>query len=516
MGLFSLLGKALAWVFKIIALPFVKLKQSPQGGRILRWALHALAILVILVGLGVLNYALDLAQVLRVPVPALRQVWLPLLFALVYLLCWQGWWLWKLFQTRVEPSAFPDLDAAWSNVRQRLEQAGIDLNAKPLFLLLGHPHGLEQSLFNATRQPLVIPLVPRDPDAPFRVCATAEGIYVSCSNTSLLGSYATEIRSLIAEETSTENTSWNDYAATTATSDDELVAHEGGIAVTSPPTPTIKAAPIHRRQRVSTLRDVQQLEAQLARLRHVCRLIEADRKPYCPLNGLVLLIPFEATTDEFEANQVATLIEQDLKVVDEVMQVSCPLVVTVCDLEQVQGCHELLARFPDEQRHRRLGLRFPHVVTCDRDHVPHMIEQGIKWIADNLLPPLVYRLLQIQPNQTPDSQNVWHGNARLYQFLQTIRNRQASLARIILRGVWNDGRSPWLLSGCYFLATGSDAAREQGFVADLFPQLHEMQNRVAWTEQALADNHACQRWTRVGYAMLATFLVGIVTLVLDL
>lgn len=518
MGLFSMLGKPLKWLFQIVAMPFVKLKQSPYGGRALRWTLHILAISAILVGLGFLNYLLDLAQVLRVPVPVLRQVWLPLLFGLIYLLSWQGWWLWKLIHTRPEPSAYPDLDAAWTGVKQRLDQTGLDLSSMPVFLLLGQPRGLDQSLFNATRQPLVMPLVPRDPDAPIRVCATAEGIYVACAGTSLLGSYAAEIRDAAADTPTDDDAQWNEYPSSTSpeptTSDD--AANESSVAVASPPSVATTSQRVRPRRRVSTLSDPRQLEAQLSRLRHLCHLIEEDRKPFCSLNGLVLLIPFEATEDEFEANQVATLIEQDLMVVEEVMQVSCPLIVTVCDLERVPGCRELLERFPDEQRHRRLGLRFPHVVPCDREHVPRMIEQGIKWIADGLLPPLVYRLLQSNQAGASDTGQVWQGNANLYRLLQTIRERQQGLARIVLRGVWNDGRSPWLLSGCYFLATGTDALREQGFVADLFPQLHEMQNRVAWTPQALADNRDSLRWSHIGYGLLGAFLVGVISLALYL
>ena len=92
MGLFTNIWMGLKWLFKLIATPLAKIK--PGGGRVVgqvvRWGLHALFVIGILVGLAILNYQLDLQKLLRVPWPVLGKTWLPLLFSLVYLLAWLG------------------------------------------------------------------------------------------------------------------------------------------------------------------------------------------------------------------------------------------------------------------------------------------------------------------------------------------------------------------------------------------------------------------------------------------
>jgi hypothetical protein len=94
------------------------------------------------------------------------------------------------------------------------------------------------------------------------------------------------------------------------------------------------------------------------------------------------------------------------------------------------------------------------------------------------------------------------GNMRRYQFLCQVRKRESRLCRILTRGI-NPGVSPWQLRGCYLAATGADAARQQAFVAGIFPPLANLQNAVAWTPAALREDRAYGIWTCLGYAGLA-------------
>src|SRR4051812_17715686 len=80
-------------------------------GPLARRVLHVLTVVLILVALGVANVVFGLDRYLRVPLAPLtwlREVWLPILFLLIYSLCWIGWYLWRLLGPDQELSEFPD------------------------------------------------------------------------------------------------------------------------------------------------------------------------------------------------------------------------------------------------------------------------------------------------------------------------------------------------------------------------------------------------------------------------
>ena len=58
------------------------------------------------------------------------------------------------------------------------------------------------------------------------------------------------------------------------------------------------------------------------------------------------------------------------------------------------------------------------------------------------------------------------------------------------------------LSGCYLAATGT-VRRGQGFLTDLFAQLFEGQNFVAWTQQAVRGERRLAWMTLLGYIVTA-------------
>jgi len=261
-------------------------------------------------------------------------------------------------------------------------------------------------------------------------------------------------------------------------------------------------------RRAEVLREAELLEHYTERLDHLCHLIAEARRPYCPLNGVLALIPFAATQSDLSSHEWALLLENDFQVVRRSTQVGCPVMAAVCDLEQAPGAEELLGRFPDQQRQRRLGVALPEVAACDADALPQLLDDAAEWICDALVPPLVYRLVGVGASDGGDAGDV-ESNARLYQFLCAIRNRRERLGRLLRRSMAADRDNTWSVAGCYLMATGTDVRRQQGFVGGIFPQLHELQNDVAWTAQALADDRAYRRWATAGYAGLATAVAAV-------
>src|SRR5262245_52358647 len=120
-----------------LLVPFLARAGDVRGWpRWLRWAVHALALAAVLVGLWFLGQLLDLERLVEAPWPPLRRAWLPLVFLLCYALIWLGWWIWELLGLREERSEFPDIDDAWAEARDALDKAGIDVTDVPLFLVL--------------------------------------------------------------------------------------------------------------------------------------------------------------------------------------------------------------------------------------------------------------------------------------------------------------------------------------------------------------------------------------------
>jgi hypothetical protein len=491
-----------------LLLPFLAKARTPSSwSPWLRWTAHVVLLAAVLVGLGYLNWLFDLERVLRAPWPVLRKIWLPMLFFLVYLLGWLGWWLWQLLGSEEKTSAFPDIDAAWHEALQSLDRAGIDLTEAPLFLILGQPRGTEESLFAAAQLPLQVRHVPRRPGAPLHVYASREGIYVTCAGASLLGRLA----GLLAEETAEE------IADTEPMREMEPVGErrskvgslhwqsvpepgEGAAVAVSPEVGEgLVAPPPVRKRRPPLLQSSGEVELCTARLRHVCHLITRARRPYCPVNGVLLLIPWSASDAEPEAQQTARACRHDLQVLREALHVQCPVFGLVCDLETVPGVSDLVSRLPPGQAGQRFGRGYPLVPELDATAVPDMLQSGVHWVCDTLFPSVVYKLFRYETPGADGPTDWLAANTRLYQLLGELRQRQQRLGAILARGVVAPDSSSTLFGGCYFAATGHDA-NHQAFVAGVFPLLTENQNFVRWTDEALAEEAAYRRWTVYGYA----------------
>ncbi len=557
MGIFAMIGRGFALVGKAAMFPVKSVRGSHTASLWFRWTMHLLCLAGVLVGLAILNQAVGLESVVRSPWPALRALWLPLLFVLVYALAWFAWWLRKLLAMPRQESPHPDIDAAWNEALAALDHAGISLERTPLFLILGRTAAPEPSLMTSTGLAFTVSQTPRGKDAPLHVSANEQGIYVTIAENSLLGRQAELFAAHAAEESrlarlahrgnqaasfdSLPSGDWategfdsaSDFNARGANSAVEsLDALQQGLAdfsaasdspaptqsapaassspvgsataVLAPPTAPA-AAPRPRHAAPRLLKEIDEIEAISARLRYVCSLIVRTRRPYAPINGVLCLVPLAATEGATQANQTAVLLQRDLDTLREGLQVRAPLYLLVCDLEQAPGCRQLLERFPEEQRHRRLGAMLPYLAPCDHCRAPEVAAQALQWVIRSLIPALAYRLVRFgQPGQEVRDHQ---GNVRIYQFVDSLRQREPRLQRIVERGVLASAPYHWQLQGCFLAATGCDAVREQGFAEGFFPQLLDTQDQLAWSEVALAEDLGCRRWTTIGWTSLGIFLL---------
>src|SRR5438128_2414915 len=99
--------------------------------------LHLLLVLGILTLMWWLNRVYDVGYFLQAVPTAYRQFFLPVLFLLVYALCWLFYWLLRLLGEEEAEAEFPDVAAAWRDAVHQLDRAGVALADAPLFLILG-------------------------------------------------------------------------------------------------------------------------------------------------------------------------------------------------------------------------------------------------------------------------------------------------------------------------------------------------------------------------------------------
>src|SRR4051812_2836410 len=395
---------------------FAKARDLRHPGPRLTWALRLLVLASILVLLGFVNYWARLESVLRAPLPILRRVWLPLLFLLIYLMSWLSWWLWELLTADRGESEFPDIDRAWEAALVALDHASIDLTQAPLFLIFGSPIGTEEALFNATRLPFEVGRTPRGSDAPLHVYANRDGIYLTCPGASLLARQAALLAEAPPEVATAPAPAMAMAAAAAAPSPFEpgvlgrrLDRPEGGGGDgggggdESPPPSGDATMPQPRRRPASLLADAAEVDRLSARLQHLCRLIVRSRRPYCPVNGILFLIPFAATESAAEADEIGAICQRDRALARDILQVHCPAFALICDAEEIPGFRTFLGRFPEEQREKVLGLDFPLVPIVDESGFAAMIGDGVRWVDQVLIPTLVYRLWRIEEADRKDA-----------------------------------------------------------------------------------------------------------------
>lgn len=234
---------------------------------------------------------------------------------------------------------------------------------------------------------------------------------------------------------------------------------------------------------------------QLQRLSFVCQLIRRKRQPLCPVNGMLVLLPYESIESrDDEVEEVERAIKADLMAVQRVLELRCPVTSLVTGLERSKGFRELVRRVGrDRAAVQRFGRRF------DVRSLP--VPEELEALTAHLCGAFedwVYALFREEEALTRT------GNTRLYGLLCQVRtNLKTRLAEVLAGGFAYNERQPdeepIPFSGCYFAATGESEDR-QAFVRGVFEKLAEEQEQVEWTRRALVND---RRFLGLAYTFFA-------------
>jgi hypothetical protein len=521
--------------------------QKARGsGGMPRWlyvVLHVLVVAVFLAGLLWINIAFaSIPENISAP-KWQRNSWLPIIILLIYFLCWMSYWLWKLLVSSEEGPYFPDIEAAWEKAKMALHRAGIGFTDQPLLLILGQPEDDEKALFQAAQLTLQVQQTPSSPDpprpdTPLHIYATRDATYVTCAGASLLGCHARFLagKPMLGDKTlprydevsNEEDEKFKTIAANAKhdviTADMAKMFHDAereGRPLDKLTKPVKRKLRADMRKGKSPLKNPALIAYEAARLRFLCQLLVRDRRPYVPVNGILLLIPFAGCDSEEDAMFTAVALQRDLAITRTTLQVDCPHFALVCDMETAEGFDESIQHFEPDERLRRLGqrcplnpdLRDPATREPARDGVTRMLTSLAEWLCQSFMLDRVYKLFQIEKADAPDRAELVRKNGRLFLLGYELQVRRPRLATILSHGLAQKAAAgPLLFGGCYLAGTGSDLESEQAFVRGPLARLDEEQNNVYWTQATLAEEAVYAFWVNIGWNVIVTVVAGVVIL----
>lgn len=158
-------------------------RETVESTALVRWCLHLALWTCLIAALWQINRAGGVERVLRSSWPILHGAWLPLLGLSIYVLGWLCRGLWLALRSDPLPSAFPEVESAWSASCAALEQANIPLRRTPVYLVLGSLDA-EMDLFLQARG--ARPMAPKAA-APFHMFAEKNAIVIVASGVTRLG-----------------------------------------------------------------------------------------------------------------------------------------------------------------------------------------------------------------------------------------------------------------------------------------------------------------------------------------
>ncbi len=516
MFLFRWIGKMFMGFFGLLTPMFSMAKGLGRPNSAIRWVVHAVLMLLILALLAFIQYWYEIGRYIFAPHLLLRMLWLPLVGVMVYINIWLLWLVWRLYDPKPGPSLWEDIDFSWEQVTAAINRVGMDPTKVPLFLVLGRPGSGFGSLFEAARIPLEVNGIPESQLAPFQVYAGKQAIFVVSSDTCLLGALSARVTSHLTTLEGNPNISGMFKSGLFKSSGGESapVSPEGANIVTSPLTETTGDGAQEVLRPIT--RDPEMMGRMQSRLDHLCRLIRGMRHPWCPLNGVLLVIHELATIDEQLATQAAILAQTDLNTVVESSGVDCPAVVLFSDAERILGFPEFLALVPKDKRDQRLGKSIPLALGATAEKRAEIMNQTIYWQSAELIPKLIFRTFKIQGIEDNADPNRSGGidvrtNRQLLRLIGSIWSRRYTMGRLCARILGEKPPRPLRVTGCYLAATGLTRSN-QGFLTDLFAQIFEGQNLVNWTREARQAEKSLMFVVVAGYAF--TGLLTALTVVL--
>jgi hypothetical protein len=446
----KLIGIAAA-VVKALLAPFLWIWQLGRNwfqGRLspaISLLLEALTVALVVGGLGWLNWTLHWERFLTGPY-LLRRVWLGVLALCLYGTVRLTFLMWQ--QLPRKTADFRDIREAMTAGWHAAMDARINLQDSPLFLVIGADSIIEESMRTSTF--IGDRLVVNDPRLPAHWFGDADAMWLSLPGISAVTEQAVRERESRGE---------------------------GGRRTKNAEAIRLTAAEQERAwQRMSCL----------------VRMLRQMRRPVVPVNGVLLLIPFQWMQDPSLA-QLAETVKIDMEVLQSQLGVKCTCLVVIHGIDQAEEFNAYVESTPEAGRQRRCGCTLPAFA----EHSPEDSVKLHDWLC-GFFRQQIYRFYMAN-RESP-------GNPQLFRLIQGFHAAGDGLTRLLNHAFPPDVLERLYLGGVYFTELSQRGRTFFDGIAAKLASDHD--ESIGWNNQELGRD----RWLRRLASAAAGGVVALLTI----
>lgn len=249
-----------------------------------------------------------------------------------------------------------------------------------------------------------------------------------------------------------------------------------------------------------------------SRLAYLCRCIRRVREPLCPVNGILVTTPFQwlAGDDEQAATQMQVALTADLATMRSATRVRCGVTHLISGMEDEPGFRELIRRVGAD---RVQSQRFGKGVGLWNVPTKNLLDAVVKH-ACGAFEDWSYLLFREEAGLGK------RGNRHLYGLLCRVRSTFTPRLTNLIQSAYairtddakGSQREPFLFSGCYFAATGTERD-SQAFLSSVFRKLQTEEEELEWGGEAIDEENRMQAGVQI-LLILSGVLIAILVAML--
>lgn len=461
-------------------------------------------------GLGIVNYTMGLDRYLE-PGPGapkwLGKVWLGVIALLVYVAI--RLLIFIIQQLPGTQAQFPDIDEAFDAGLEALAESRINLRDAPLFITIGMPSDAEEAFATSS-------LVSKDvrvsaKNLPIHWYGNEKGIWVTLPGVSAL---TQQVQMSVKPGAGPKAPAGNQFGGTLGGDGggggggNRFSTMGGGnrfSTLGAAGDPVAEAAPAqeeanegYRASRRLTLEDKEFAEL---RIEYFVKRLREARYPVCPLNGVLVVFPYEWTSSP-GLSQLADTAKVDMTTMQNKLGTKCLCVGLLSGIERSPEFVEYVNRMDKGQLERRCGCSFPSFINPE----PADFEKAHTW----LIQYFERQVFDLYNRKLGDP-----GNGQLFRLLEHLRKSKANFVRLFNNAFPREVDEPFYIGGVYFAGIGRVGAADLPFFQGVLAKLHgEHDEVIGWNDQALTEDTRYQYWSK--FVMIGAVIMVILAALLIL
>jgi hypothetical protein len=223
-------------------------------------------------------------------------------------------------------------------------------------------------------------------------------------------------------------------------------------------------------------------------LNHLCQLLALEREGNLPIQGTIMIVPFQATRSDAGVGDLVIKMRNDLRVVQKATGLDVPVYLALSGLDTPSSSEAWFQRFP----------AFPDL---DPAEIPAMFHQGIDALCQEQIAREIRDQFHIDASLLE--------NIGVFRRLQAMHTWQDRLVRMVVEGTQSDFSEPAKLVGCYVLQAGKTESQNSTLAQALWNDLLINREATSWTAEAI-DTHAQRNqrtWIGYGAGLFGTCII---------